>query len=179
MGGQQRSVRGVDSNLVGGQWEKLTLEGVLDRAITSHGGVHRGGRASRHWQDASRRRRLRDRCQTRCRGVPGRLRESHASNIPFHAVVGFLRAITGIGDLGGAEARALLRTRMPGADQQDLLLLDDLLGIGDPAVVLPRSLRMHGVGGSSHWSMLTRSAVNCPGSSSSRTRIGSTRSANR
>ena len=64
--------------------------------------------------------------------------ESHASNILFHAVVGFLRAITGIGDLGGAEARALLRTRMPGADQQDLLLLDDLLGIGDPAVVLPQ-----------------------------------------
>ena len=35
----------------------------------------------------------------------------------------------------------------PGADPQDLVLLDDLLGIADPEVELPRSTRMRGGGG--------------------------------
>jgi adenylate cyclase len=34
-------------------------------------------------------------------------------------------------------ARTRVRDRFPDADDEDLLLLDDLLGIGDPAVALP------------------------------------------
>ena len=64
--------------------------------------------------------------------------ESHASDIPFHAVTRLLRAGTGVTDLDGAAARARVREQVPDADPQDLLLLDDLLGIADPEVPLPQ-----------------------------------------
>ena len=35
-------------------------------------------------------------------------------------------------------ARARVRARAPGAEPQDLVLFDDLLGIADPEVALPR-----------------------------------------
>jgi adenylate cyclase len=63
--------------------------------------------------------------------------ESHTTDVPFYAVSGLLRAALGAEGLEGAEARAQVRERLSGADPQDLLLLDDLLGIGDPAVALP------------------------------------------
>jgi predicted ATPase len=63
--------------------------------------------------------------------------ESHTTDVPFYAVSGLLRAALGAEGLEGAEARARVRERLSGADPQDLLLLDDLLGIGDPAVALP------------------------------------------
>ena len=49
-----------------------------------------------------------------------------------------LRAATGVADLDGEAARARVRDQVPDADPQDLLLLDDLLGIADPDVVLPQ-----------------------------------------
>ena len=45
---------------------------------------------------------------------------------------------TGVSDLDGEAARTRLRTVMRDADPQDLLLLDDLLGIADPDVPLPQ-----------------------------------------
>ena len=41
-------------------------------------------------------------------------------------------------DLDGEAARARVRERVPEADAQDLLLLDDLLGVADPDVPLPQ-----------------------------------------
>ena len=64
--------------------------------------------------------------------------ESHARDIPFHAVTRLLRAGTGVTDLDGPAARARVREQVPDADPQDLLLLDDLLGIADPEVPLPQ-----------------------------------------
>ena len=64
--------------------------------------------------------------------------ESHARDVPFHAVTRLMRAGTGVTDLDGATARARVREQVPAADPQDLLLLDDLLGIADPEVALPR-----------------------------------------
>jgi hypothetical protein len=64
--------------------------------------------------------------------------ESHASQVPFHAVARLLRAATGVEGLGAQAARDRLRDRIADADPEDLLLLDDLLGIGDPDAVLPR-----------------------------------------
>ncbi len=61
--------------------------------------------------------------------------ESHTNQVPFRVVARLLRSVFGIGELGRESARAQLRTRMPTADPDDLLLLDDLLGIGDPADV--------------------------------------------
>jgi class 3 adenylate cyclase len=64
--------------------------------------------------------------------------ESHASDVPFHAVTRLLRAAVGVADVDGATARSRLRAVMPDADPQDLVLLDDLLGIADIEVPLPQ-----------------------------------------
>ena len=64
--------------------------------------------------------------------------ESHTADIPFHVVARMLRAGIGITDLDGDAARERVRERLPDADAQDLLLLDDLLGIADPDVPLPQ-----------------------------------------
>lgn len=63
--------------------------------------------------------------------------ESHTTDVPFYAVSGLLSAALGVDGLEGAQARVQVRERLSGADPQDLLLLDDLLGIGDPPVALP------------------------------------------
>ena len=63
--------------------------------------------------------------------------ESHTRDLQFHAVVRLLRAGMGISDLDGGAARARLYDRFPDADGEDLLLLHDLLGIGDTTVALP------------------------------------------
>ena len=57
--------------------------------------------------------------------------ESHTSDIPFHVVARLLRA-AGLTDLDDPAARARMRAQVPDADPEDLLLLDDLLGIRDP-----------------------------------------------
>ena len=49
-----------------------------------------------------------------------------------------LRAATGVGRLDGQTARDRVRDRVPDANPEDLLLLDDLLGIADPEVGLPK-----------------------------------------
>jgi predicted ATPase len=48
-----------------------------------------------------------------------------------------LRAARGVSDLDDRAARARVRAEVPDADPEDLLLLDDLLGIRDTAVGLP------------------------------------------
>jgi hypothetical protein len=63
--------------------------------------------------------------------------ESHATDIPFHVVARLLRAATGVSDLDGPAARERVRSRVPDADPEDVLLFDDLLGIADPDVALP------------------------------------------
>jgi predicted ATPase len=64
--------------------------------------------------------------------------ESHATGIAFRVVARLLRAAAGVIGLDEADARARVREQVPDADEQDLLLLDDLLGIADPDVKLPR-----------------------------------------
>ena len=63
--------------------------------------------------------------------------ESHASDIAFHVVARLLRAATGVSDLDGPAARDRVRSRVPDADPEDVLLFYDLLGIADPDVALP------------------------------------------
>ena len=64
--------------------------------------------------------------------------ESHTREVPFQAVTRLLRAATGVADMAGEDARARVREQVPDADAQDVLLLDDLLGIADPDVALPQ-----------------------------------------
>jgi class 3 adenylate cyclase len=63
--------------------------------------------------------------------------ESHTREVPFRTVARLWRTVFGLGDLTEGAARARVRASIPGADPEDLLLLDDLLGIGDSAVAPP------------------------------------------
>jgi class 3 adenylate cyclase len=65
--------------------------------------------------------------------------ESHTSDVPFAVVARLLRAVAGISDLDAPAARAKTRSQAPpDANPEDLLLLDDLLGISDPDIGLPK-----------------------------------------
>jgi predicted ATPase len=64
--------------------------------------------------------------------------ESHTSQIPFQAVARLLRVAFGVEGLDTQVARDGLRERITDADPEDLVLLDDLLGINDADVELPK-----------------------------------------
>ena len=126
----------AEASLVGRRWEMAALDAMVDRTIGGRGGVVNvvgppgigKSRVAREAATLAAERGV-EVCWAFC--------ESHASDIPFHAVKRLLRAVNGIEDLGGPAARARIRERVPDADPQDLLLLDDLLGIADPDVALP------------------------------------------
>lgn len=63
--------------------------------------------------------------------------ESHTRQVPFHLIAQLVRACTGVNDLDDEAARAQIRTRVPDAADEDLLLLFDVLGFRDPDVSLP------------------------------------------
>jgi adenylate cyclase len=63
--------------------------------------------------------------------------ESHAREIPFRVAARLLRTVFQVRDMAPAEAWARIQTRCPDANREDLLLLADLLGIGDPNLALP------------------------------------------
>jgi class 3 adenylate cyclase len=64
--------------------------------------------------------------------------ESHAADVPFGVAARLLRAVGRINGLDDQRARARMREQITDADPQDMLLLDDLLGIADPNVALPK-----------------------------------------
>src|SRR5271166_139771 len=123
--------------LVGRQWEMSALVDILGQAINGNGRVvgvlgPAGIGKSRMVREAA--------AMAAARGVEvfWTYCESHASDIPFQVVSCLLRAATGLGELDGAAARAEVRARIPVVDPQDLLLLDDLLGIADPDIAVPK-----------------------------------------
>ena len=127
----------VESNLVGRQWEMSAVEGLLHRAIDGHGAVvgvvgPPGIGKSNLVREVS--------AMAATRGVEvfTAFCESHASQVPFHAVARLLRVAFGVDDLDGQAARDRTRAQVPDADNEDLVLFDDLLGIADPDVKLPR-----------------------------------------
>ncbi|MCV7400941.1 AAA family ATPase [Mycobacterium fragae] len=125
-----------ESTLVGRTWELNTVTAILDEALNGAGGVISllgppgigKSRLAREVIKLANRRGV-EAFTTYC--------ESHTSDVPFHAVAQLSRAGFGLGDLDDAAARAHVRAQVPGADPDDLLLLDDLLGIADPEVALP------------------------------------------
>ena len=134
---RDRSVAASQSNLVGRRWEMSAVEGVLERAIDGHGAVvgvvgPPGIGKSRLVREVAATARLHD------VDVFTPFCESHTSHVPFYAVARLLRAATGIEGLDPQAARARLRAQALGAEPEDLVLFDDLLGIADPEVTLPQ-----------------------------------------
>jgi class 3 adenylate cyclase len=130
-------LRRAEANLVGRRWEMAALDAMVDRAIGGRGGVVNvvgppGIGKSRVAREAA------ALAAARAVEVFWTFCESHASDIPFQAVTRLLRARTGVADLDSAAARMKVRAQIPEADPQDLLLLDDLLGIADPDVPAPQ-----------------------------------------
>jgi adenylate cyclase len=128
--------RRKDPQLVGRTWELNTIAGILDEAIGGAGCVvgvvgPPGIGKSRTVRESA------ELAKSRGMDIFTTYCESHTSDIAFHAVTGLLRAALGIDGLDGEAARAQLEARFPNADAEDLWLLDDLLGIADPAVEAP------------------------------------------
>jgi class 3 adenylate cyclase len=127
----------AEARLVGRRWEMAALDALVDRTIGGRGGVVNvvgppGIGKSRTAREAA--------AAAAGRGVEvfWAFCESHARDISFGVVARLLRAATGVADLDGQAARAQVREQIPDADPEDLLLLDDLLGIADPEVPLPQ-----------------------------------------
>ena len=134
--GEHEPSRRGESPLVGRHWEVGTVTAILEEAIGGAGCVVNimgppGIGKSRLVRESA--------AVAAGRGVPVFITycESHARDIPFHAVARLLRAAFGVSDLDDRAARAAIRAEVPDADPEDLLLLDDLLGIADPTVALP------------------------------------------
>ena len=137
MGERHRAVGRAESSLVGRRWEMSAIESLLDRATDGHGVVV-GVVGSPGIGKSRLVRELAAIAARRGVEVFTAFCESHTSDIPFQAVARLLRAATGVRDLASPAARAQIRARVPDAEPEDLLLFDDLLGIGDPEVALPK-----------------------------------------
>ncbi len=123
--------------LVGRELEVMTITGLLERSVSGRGCVAcvagpAGIGKTRLVDEAM------QLAKNRNVEVFSTFCESHASDIPFAVVARLLRAAAGVIGLDKEEARARARAQVPDADEQDLLLFDDLLGIADPDVKLPR-----------------------------------------
>jgi class 3 adenylate cyclase len=137
IGERHRAAGRAESNLVGRRWEMSAVEGLLDRAVNGNGAVvgvvgPPGIGKSRLVREVT--------AKAAARGVEvfTVFCESHTPQIPFHAVARLLRAATEVEGLDAHAARAHIRDRNRDADPEDLLLFDDLLGIADPDIALPK-----------------------------------------
>jgi class 3 adenylate cyclase len=137
IGARDGPVVRTEAGLVGRRREMATLDAMLERAGGRRGGVVNvvgppGIGKSRLARESA--------ALAAGRGmkVVWGFCESHARDVPFHAVAMLLRASSDVADLDDESARARVRQQSPNADAQDLLLLDDLLGIADPNVPLPQ-----------------------------------------
>ncbi len=134
---RDRRVASAESTLVGRRWEMAAIEAPLERAVDGHGAVvtvvgSPGIGKSRLVREVT--------AMAAARGaeVFTGYCQSHTSDMPFYAVARLLRAATGVRGLDDAAARARVRAQAPDADPGDLLLFEDLLGIADPEVALPK-----------------------------------------
>lgn len=134
--GEHRPTGRTESALVGRNWELNTVTAILDEAISGAGCVvtivgSPGIGKSRLIRESG--------GAALARGVPvfTAYCESHATDVPFYVAARLLRAAMGISTLDAAAARTLIREQFVDADPEDLVLLDDLLGIRGTRAELP------------------------------------------
>lgn len=125
-----------ESRLVGRQQEVDSIAALLDRAADGQGSaVTVQGRPG-----VGKTRLLRESLATaRSRGFGTFITygESHTREIAFHVISRLLRAVLDIGGLTAEQARSRVRSVIPFANAEDLVLLDDLLGVRDDETPLP------------------------------------------
>jgi adenylate cyclase len=126
--GDHHSRRRGESKLVGRTWELNTVAAILEEAVGGSGSVVSfmgppGIGKSRMVREAA--------AVAANRGIPvfTAYCESHASDIPFHAVARLLRAAFGVEDVDAEKARTRVVELFPEADPEDHVLLHDLLGV--------------------------------------------------
>ena len=125
-----------ESKLVGRRWEMAAAEGILERSIEGNGAVV----ALVGPAGIGKSRMVREIAATAAdRGaeVFWAFCESHASDIPFQVATQLVRAAVGLPTLDDESVRARLRAGFDDADEQDLVLFEDLLGIRDSDIALP------------------------------------------
>jgi class 3 adenylate cyclase len=123
--------------LVGRDVELHAITGMLDRSVSGHGCVigvagPAGIGKSRLVRETV--------ALAKSRGVEvfSAFCESHTREIPFHVAARLLRDVAGIADVDDEMARQLVRAQVPGGSDEDLVLLNDLLGIRESDAALPK-----------------------------------------
>ena len=134
--GEAQPSRRTESALVGRSWELNTITAILDEAMGGAGCVLTvvgppGIGKSRLVRESI------AIANDPSVEVVSTYCESHTSDIPFHVVARLLRAGMGVAELDTDTARRHLRDQFNDADPEDLVLLEDLLGIRDTAAELP------------------------------------------
>jgi adenylate cyclase len=126
----------TESRLVGRTWELNTVTAILEETTRGLGGVVNivgpaGIGKSRLVREVT--------AIASARNIPvfSTYCESHTSDIPFHVIARLFRATSGLEGLDRESARERLRERTPHVDSDDVRILEDLLGIRDPAQALP------------------------------------------
>jgi adenylate cyclase len=124
------------STYVGREWELAALKAILKRSVAGHGSVvgvvgPPGIGKSRTVAEAV------AHAEALGMRVFSTYCESHTSDVAFQAAIRLLRSGFGVDGLADEQARARVRSQTPGADPADVILLQDELGIRDPADELP------------------------------------------
>jgi adenylate cyclase len=126
----------TESKLVGRVWELNTVTAILEETTHGLGGVVNivgpaGIGKSRLVREVT--------AIASAQNVPvfTTYCESHTSDVPFHVIGRLMRATSGVEGLDPEAARAHLREQAPHLDADDVRILEDLLGIRDPADALP------------------------------------------
>ena len=134
---RDRPIAVAESALVGRRWEMGAVEGLLERAMEGHGAVvtvvgSPGIGKSRLVREVT--------ARAAAQGVEvfSAYCESHTTQVPFHVVARLLRSAAGVEGLDPEEARTRLRGLNSDSDTEDVLLFEDLMGIADPKVDLPK-----------------------------------------
>jgi adenylate cyclase len=132
-----RRLARAEPSFVGRQWEMGALAGVLARSINGNGSIV--GLVGPPGIGKSRVvRELISQAKDAGAEVYATFCESHTTDLPLHTVADLLLDVAGAAGLDASAARKQVRDRFSEADDEDIVLLNDVLGIGDPDVAVPQ-----------------------------------------